>query len=151
MEFEKTATVNSSADKVWNIVGNNFNEISAWASPVLDSHANPDVPEGGGRICNVKGAGQVVETIYHYDDQARELGFILEGEKIPFFMKKIDSQWSVKPAGDDQSEVTVRAKVTLMPVFSQLMSGMLRNQMGKQAQGIIDDLKYYVENGHAKN
>ncbi len=151
MEFTRNVTVNAPVDKVWQIVGTDFNEISKWASPVLDSHAIPNLSsEEKGRICQVKGAGEVVETIYRYDDQAREFGFIFEGKKIPFFMRKIDSRWSVKPKDGDQAEVQVHAVITLMPVFSQLMSGRLSKAMGKQIDGLLGDLKYYVENGEAK-
>ena len=150
MEFKRDTTVNVSADKVWNILGNGFNDISQWASPVLDSQALPGQPEGSGRVCQVKGAGEVVETIYHYDDVGRELSFILNGKKIPFFMRKIDNTWSVEPIGDDQSRLQVHAKITLMPVFSQLMSGLLSKAMSKQADGLLGELKYFAENDRVK-
>ncbi len=151
MEFKRNVTVNAPADKVWQIVGTEFNEVSKWADPVLDSQANPNLSnEEKGRICQVKGAGEVVETIYRYDDQSRELAFILTGKKIPFFMRKIDSRWSVKPKDGDQAEVQVHTKITLMPVFSQLISGSLSKAMGKQVDVVLGDLKYYVENGAPK-
>lgn len=150
MEVTQQVTVNASADKVWKILGDDFNDVSQWANPVLDSHAIPDLPEGSGRVCQGKGAGEVVETIHHYDDQNRELAFFLEGKKIPFFMRKIDNTWSVKPKGANQSELQVHVDVTLMPVFKQLMSGMLSKQLTKQADGFLSELKYFTENGKAK-
>ena len=146
MEFTRKTTVNVSADKAWEIIGADFNEVSQWASAVITSEANPDLDPGEkGRICNVKGTGHVVENIYAYDDEERELAFTLEGQKIPFFMRKIDNKWSVKPLGPNQSEVQVTGNITLMPVFSQLMSGMLKKQMGKFADGLLDEFKFYAE------
>ena len=66
MQFSKQITVNASAERVWKIIGEDFNDISEWSSFVLTSEANPDVPEGGGRVCNVKGVGDVVENIFEY-------------------------------------------------------------------------------------
>lgn len=146
MEFKRNVTVNAPADKVWEVLGPGFNDISNWASPVITSEPLPDLPAGSGRVCNVKGAGAVEETIYHYDDDNRKLAFILKGKKIPFFVKKIDNTWNVEPIDDNQSKVQVHANITLMPVFSQIISGMLSKAMSKQADGLLSELKDYVEN-----
>ena len=150
MNITRQVTVNASADKVWKILGDDFNNISEWASFVVDSNAIPDQPEGSGRICNVKGTGEVVETIHKYDDDNRELAFELKGKKIPFFMQKIDNTWRVKPKGDTSSEIQVNVDLTVMPVFKQLMSGMLNKQMSKTADGILSELKYFAENDRPK-
>ena len=150
MEIKRQVTVNASADKVWKILGADFNNISEWSSLVLESNPIPDLPPGSGRVCHVKGSGEVVETIYQYDDDRRELAFILKGKKIPFFMQKIDNTWSVKPKGDDRSELQVHVNVTVMPVFKQLMSGMLSKGMAKTADGILSELKYFAENDRPK-
>ena len=150
MQLTRTTMVNASADKVWQILGDDFNNVSNWASAVIDSTAIPDQPEGSGRVCNVKGFGQVTESIYHYDDNNRELSFILAGGKVPFFMRKIDNTWGVTPKGENRSELQVNVDITLMPVFKQLMTGMMTKQMTKQADGLLSELKYYAENGKAK-
>ena len=152
MKFTVKETVSAPADKVWEIVGANFNDISEWASPVLTSKANPDLASGEkGRICDVKGVGQVFETIQNYDDNKRELTFTFVAKKLPFFIKNVESTWGVKELGSNQTEVSTTGDVTLMPVFSQLMGGMLRKMMSKQTSSIQGELKYFVENGHAKD
>jgi hypothetical protein len=91
MNFTKQVTINASADKVWEIIGTNFNDISEWSSFVITSEANPDVEPGAGRVCHVKGAGEVVENLFQFDDNQRELAFTLEGSKNPFFMQRIEN------------------------------------------------------------
>ena len=150
MEIKRQVTVNASADKVWKILGTDFNNISEWASSVLESKAIPDLPPGSGRVLNVKGLGEVVETIYKYDDDKRELAFILEGKKMPFFMRKTDSTWRVKPQGDERSGLEVQFDVTVMPVFKQLMSGMISKGMAQRADGLLSELKYFAENDRPK-
>ncbi|MEM7126802.1 MAG: SRPBCC family protein [Chloroflexota bacterium] len=150
MNVQRQVTVNAPADKVWNILGADFTNISEWASFVVESKPIPNMPEGSGRVCNVKGTGEVKETIHKYDEDNRELAFVLEGKKIPFFMQKIDNTWSVKPKGNDRSELQVNVDLTVMPVFKQLMSGMLRKQMSKTADSILGELKYFAENDRAK-
>ncbi len=150
MNVTRQVTVNAPADKVWSILGTDFNKISEWASFVIDSEGIPDLPSGSGRVCQVKGSGEVKETIYKYDEDDRELAFILEGKKIPFFMQKIDNTWRVTPQGDDRAELQVNVDLTVMPVFKQLMSGLLSKQMGKTADSILGELKYFAENDQPK-
>lgn len=148
MNFTKTVTINTSADKVWQIVGTDFNDVAQWASPVLESHANPDLPEGEkGRVCQVKGVGRVVENIYHYDESQRELAFTLQGEKNPFFMKEIKNIWRVEPNGNDRANVHMTVDITLMPVFKQLLTSRLNKALSQRADGFLNELKQFAETG----
>ena len=150
MEFNRQVTINASADKVWKIVGTDFNNISEWASPVLESHAIPDLPPGSGRVCNVKGVGKVVEALYEYDDERRTLAFTLESEKNPFFFQKVENIWRIEPKGDNQSVAHFDVRIKLMPVFAQLLSWILKKRLGKRAESFVSELKYFAENGRAQ-
>ena len=150
MDIKRQTTVNVSAEKVWRILGTDFNNISEWASPVLESNAIPDMPAGSGRVCNVKGIGNTVEKLTSFDDDQRKFSFTFENPKIPFFVKKIENTWSVEPKGDNQALVQVNADVSLMPVFKQLLGGMMGKQLGKGAESLLSELKHYAENGEPK-
>jgi len=150
MQVSRQTTVNTSADKVWQILGTDFNNVSEWAGTVLESNAIPDMPEGSGRLCNVKGVGKTVEKLTSFDDDRRKFSFTFENPNIPFFVKKIENTWRVTPKGNDQSLVQVNADVNLMPVFSQLLGGMMSKRLGKGAEGLLGELKYFAENGKPK-
>lgn len=147
MQVTQQTTINASADKVWQILGTDFNNISDWAGIVLESNAIPDIPEGSGRICNVKGVGKTLEKLTSFDGDQRKFSFTFENSKIPFFVRKIENTWSVAPKGNDQSVVQVHADVNLMPIFSQLLGSMMTKQMGKGAESLLSELKYFAENG----
>ena len=153
MQFTKQVTINASADKVWEILGTQFNNISEWSSLVVTSNAIPNLPEGSGRICHVKGFGETVEKLTDFDNQRREFTFTLESAKTPFFLKNIANTWRVEPQGENRSVVTVSPDVNLMPVFSQLMGGMMRKQLEKTSDIILSELKHFAETGqpHPKN
>ena len=150
MQVSRQTSVNVTADKVWQILGTDFNNISEWAGIVLESNAIPEMPEGSGRICNVKGVGETLEKLTSFDDTQRKFSFTFENSKIPFFVRKIENTWSVTPKGNDQSVVQVDADVNLMPIFSQLLGGMMSKQMGKGAASILGELKHFAENGKPK-
>ena len=149
MQFAKQITINTSADKVWEILGTNFNEISEWASLVLESQAIPDLPTGSGRICQVKGLGETYEKLENFDNQNREFTFTLKSAKLPFFMRRIANTWHVEPQGDNQAQVSVSSDITLLPLFSQLLSGKIHKGLVKSADDLLAELKYFAENGTA--
>ena len=151
MQFTVTTPINASATKVWDVVGNDFNDISEWASIVTTSRANSDLPQGQeGRICEVQGMGPTVETLQNYDDSNQELSFTLESNKMPFFVKKVLSTWSVKDLGNDQAEVSTTGDFTLSQPFAFLMGGMLKGRMSKQTKMIQEELKHFIETGQPK-
>lgn len=147
MQFHQQITVNVSADRLWEIVGTNFTDVSKWASSVLESSALPDMPAGSGRVCHVQGSGRVVERIYHYDDERREVAFTLEGERTPFFLQNVDITWRVQAQGDSQAVAHVDADIQLMPVFRQLLSRRLSTRLMKRGDDILLELKHFAETG----
>ncbi len=150
MQVSQQTTVNVPADEVWKILGTDFNNISEWAGIVLESDGIPEMPSGSGRICNVKGVGKTLEKLTSFDDKQREFSFTFENSKIPFFVKKIENKWSVEPKGNAQSLVQVQADVSLMPVFSQLLGGMMSKQLRKGSESLLSELKYFAENDKPK-
>ena len=150
MQVSLQTTVNASADKVWKILGSDFNKVSEWAGIVLDSKAIPDLPAGSGRICNVKGVGETLEKITLFNDQQRKFAFTFESAKNPFFVKKIENTWRVEPKEDDQSTVQVHVEARIMPVFRQLIGGKMNKMFNRSAKSLLGELKYFVENGRPK-
>lgn len=145
MELTKQITVNASADRVWKVIGTDFNNISEWASFVASSEANPDLPEGGGRVCKVDGFGDVVETIFDYSDENRELAFTLEGG-TPFFMQRVENSWQVEALDENRSVVTIGVNAQMMPVFKQLLTSRLSKVFQKRMDVILGELKEFAEN-----
>jgi hypothetical protein len=145
MEFVKQATIDAPADRVWQILGPEFNEISNWSSFVEVSQQDPDLADGEGRVCEVQGMGDVREVLYEYDEDQQKLGFTVDSPKNPFFIQEAKNTWRVEPIGDDQSLVHIGVDVKMAPVFKQLMSGRMRKMMEKRADVIILDLKNYAE------
>lgn len=52
--------------------------------------------------------------------------------------------------GDERSVLEVQFDVTVMPVFKQLMSGMISKGIVKRTDGLISELKYFAENDQPK-
>ena len=73
MKVNRQLTINASADKLWQILGDDYAKVGDWTTQVLSSAPNPDLPVGQGRVCETDGFGDAKETITHYDEKRREL------------------------------------------------------------------------------
>ncbi|MEM8863290.1 MAG: SRPBCC family protein [Chloroflexota bacterium] len=147
MNVDRQLTINASADKLWQILGDDYAKVGDWTTQVLSSAPNPDLPVGQGRVCETDGFGDAKETITHYDENRRELAYSATIEKLPFFVKEMGNAWRVEPKGENRSVVHMNMKGRLLPVFKQLMTRPMQKQLAKSADLFLRDLKYYAETG----
>lgn len=151
MEINRQKTIDVSAEALWRIVGIEFNEISKWAPYVETSYANPNLPKGQqGRVCQVTGFGEALETLTELDDKNRKLAFAFTSKKNPFFIQNVDYTWQIKPHGDKQAQLFVDVNLKLMPVFKQILGRMVGNMITERTDMLIDQLKYFAETGNVK-
>ena len=145
MEFEKQITVNASADKIWKILYTDFNEIKDWSSFVQQSTQNSEVADGAGRVCEVRGEGDVIENITEVDEKKRDLAYTVESKGNPFFIQKAVNSFHIEANGKGQAIVTTGVQITLAPVFKQLLNARLSKRMQKRADKLLGDLKKFGE------
>ena len=151
MQIKQQITINTSADKVWEILGPQYANVFEWVSAVNYSQGrnNSPVPLSApcsGRVCETE-LGPFEETITHYDERNMSLAYSAQGEKMPFFVKQLSNSWKVIPLGTDRTKVTMCAEISIMPVFRLVMGPMMRLQMGGILKNAVEELKYYAENG----
>ncbi|MEM7126550.1 MAG: SRPBCC family protein [Chloroflexota bacterium] len=146
MEVIRELTINAPADKLWKILGEDYDKVGEWTSEVPSSGPNPDLPAGQGRVCSTDGFGDAKETLTEYDEKRRAMSYVAEVEKMPFFVKQMGNSWRVEPRGNDRSIVHMHMKGHLLPVFAQLMGPVMKRQLAKSADTLLEELKYYAEN-----
>lgn len=143
MKIEKKINIAASVDQVWDLVGGTqFGQLDQWAS---DVHQSSGSVLKQGRVCNTS-MGPFKERITHIDEIGRTLSYQATGEKMPFFLKRLENNWHVKRGMiASQSEVHMRMEADLMIPFSWLMGPMMKSQFAKVAQNVLDELKHYAE------
>jgi len=150
MQIKRQFTVDTSADTVWEILGQDFGRVADWASGVYVSQGNtsarvlPDAPYSG-RVCETV-IGRFNETITRYDERERVVSYIAKGEKMPFFVKQLSNHWTVTPLSDNQCRVDMCMEASLLPVFNLIMAPMMRMQFIGVIQKTTEELKYFAEN-----
>lgn len=151
MQIKRQFTVNASADRLWEIMGLQFSQVSHWASSIYDSqgHNSSIIPQGApcsGRVCNTT-MGSFQETILRYDDQRKMISYNAKGDKMPFFVKQLANNWTFTPLAGGKCKVDMCLEISLLPVFNLLMAPMMRMQMGGIINQIVEELTYFAENG----
>ncbi|MEL6222892.1 MAG: SRPBCC family protein [Cyanobacteria bacterium J06626_14] len=152
MEIRQEFIVNAPCDRVWNILGHQYSQVSIWASDVYASRQHDlgtvlhDAPCAG-RVCETS-MGKFKETITHYDEQRKQVSYTAKGDKMPFFVKRLVNNWTVVPLENHRSKVEMRLDVSLLPVFDVVMGPMLQKQMKTVTQAVAEDLTYFAEKGN---
>ena len=153
MTIDKTIRIDAPAETVWDVLGHRFHDAGVWASAI--HHSGPrdagrlagDAPFAqNGRACETS-LGPFRETLQHYDERAMSYGYTAEGDKMPFFVKSLQNNWTVRPDGPSRSTVVMEMEARLLPVFAQLVGPILKRQFDKVLTETTDDLKVYVETG----
>lgn len=155
IDITKTITVNAPADRLWEILSDDFLSVSTWASTVDSSEANPAAAPAlpgavtGGRLCEVPGFGQTDERITCHDAATRTIAYSVAAKKIPGFVKGMENTWTVDAASDDQSTVSVRMAADATGVMGALMGPMMKKKFASAATRTLSDLGTFAETGRA--
>lgn len=156
MEFDTKIEVSAPAEKAWQVIGEQFGDISDWSATLESSFLKGILGVGATRTCKGKGFGPfppstIVEKLTHFDPEKYQ--FTYEASKgLPAFIKKAKNAWSVETIDKDNCVIHTRAHVILsvwMKPFGWLLPMVLKRDMGL----FTEELTYRVELGlpHPRN
>jgi len=153
MELINKIVIDQSIDKIWEIIADDFTNISTWASAIAASEENDalntkleDAPSSG-RVCSAPTFGQVQETFTHFDTTNKYYRYKATAEKLPSFIKNIANNFSLESLGPERTELTTRVELELKPFPGYLLFPFMRLQMNMMAAKLLEELKYYAETG----
>lgn len=148
MDIQRNITINAPADQVWDLLANRFHDVGTWASIIGESTAlsTQNLATGiADRVCDTPD-GVFKEQMTRFDEQARTFAYVAY-EGLPGFVREGGNSWGVRDIGDGKTEVSMHMKFDLNPIAAALMGWMMKRQMTKAGEGVLDDLKVYVETG----
>lgn len=148
MEIARSVTINAPAADVWDLLANRFHEVAQWASIINESDALSTTTGNAGiadRVCDTPD-GVFKEQMTSFDEERRTFSY-LAYEGLPGFVREGGNTWGVRDIGGGKSEVNMRMKFDLNPIADVLMGWMLKRQMSKAGEGVLDDLKVFMESG----
>jgi len=148
MKFTKQVTINAPADKVWEVLARDFADTGTWATAVSSSVAHKDVApvnnsHVGGRVCQTD-FGEVNEDFTAYDDQNKTFSY--KGDIKSKILKNVTNSAEVISQDENTTLVKITPEIGLS-FIGMFMAPMLKMKLSKLTDEVLDDLKYYVENG----
>lgn len=147
MYIERQITISCSADEVWASVGQNFGQISDWASGVNSSHMKNPTSElkGNTRVCDVPGMGTLVEEIDMADDTSRKLGYTIKG--MPAMVARCYNTMEIRQRTSSQADVVITWDIATKGIVGAMMRPMLKMQLGSATDKLLQEMKTYLETG----
>lgn len=141
------------AKVVWAILGENFSRIGDWASVIKRSEAitNGTPPAGAdasGRYCTpaMPFVSEVTEQLVHFDETSKTFRYEAT-EGLPGFIHKAENTWRVIEDGPERCIVRTTGKLAMNPVLGSLLFPMFKLQLNRAGAQLVEELKYYAENG----
>ncbi|MEM8507258.1 MAG: SRPBCC family protein [Bacteroidota bacterium] len=150
MEISQTIIVNRSVPECWEVLGEQFTEISNWASAV--NHAEGDGKDGLNgancdiRGCDVSGIGEIQEKLIAFDPEKHFLAYqVIAG--LPKMLKSGQNNWRLTAIDTNHTRVNMKALVEPKGFIGNLMKPLIRMNFKKMSGHLLEEFKYFLEKG----
>ena len=144
MKIIKEISIRESVENSWEILGNQFGEIDKWSSFI--SHSELSGKVGIGVVRSIENPdGNVKQKMTSFNPEKHSLSYKpIAG--IPFFAKGLNVKWSLFNEQGNNSKLTVDFEVMFKGIGG-ILSPIVKKKLGKVIDGLLEEFKYYVENG----
>ncbi len=148
MIIEREVIVNQNINEAWKVLGTDFANADKWASAI--KHSEGKGAGFNGASCSERGCetsmGGLKEKITTYSDKDYSLSYnVYEG--MPSMVKKAANNWSLTPHGQNKAKLNMRMEMEIGGFMGTLMKPMMKMKLGKMGNELVEEFKYYVENG----
>jgi len=133
MNIVNSIEINAPLRAAWQILGEEFGEVSDWPEPVVASSLDGPLDQGVTRICNIKAtgpfpAGKITETLSEFNREEKTLTYVVASGRPPF-LEHLQNRWVLEARGDAasvaKSTISYRVKWWAVP-FAPLVAVMLK-------------------------
>ena len=148
--INKEISINKSIEAAWQVLGHEFAQADQWASSVKHSEARDSKKFNGSscseRGCDIPGMGSIKEKLLKYSDTEHILSYQVH-EGMPSMVKFMSNTWQLHQTGTSSCKLTMKMEMETGGLMGVIMKPMMKMQMSGMAGKIVEDFKYYVENG----
>lgn len=154
MRITKKITIEQPIDNVWKIVAEDFDKASIWMAAIPNSYAHEagQPIEGApmaGRICELtpKKNGPIAEeTITAYDEIQHSMHVLIVPKNTNLPILKNNLHIKLNVLAPNKTEIIWDADLSLK-TMGKLLYPALKLGIGKSFTELLEELKYYAEQG----
>ena len=148
MRIVKELSIAKPVEEVWEVLGNQFGEIDKWASIISHSEVS-----GQAKLAGVNYSIRSTKTTQG-DTQQELTGFnpdkhVISYKSIsgtPAIIKQVSAHWSLEKRGENDTHLVLDF-IAKMKGLGFILAPIAKIKLGKVGDVLLDDFKYYVENG----
>ena len=149
MDFNLEVEINRNIEDVWQVLGNEFGEIATWVSLAKSSEIGgssklAEVDYGYRLLKTDKGTAKHVLT--SFDSSNHSLSYDVP-EGTPAFVKTATASWSLTDLGENKTRMNVHFAIQLGGLLGFLLAPVAKKKLGTLSDNILEEFKYYMENG----
>ena len=149
MKIIKELSIEKSIEDVWEILGNQFGEIDKWASLIHKSEVSgkPSLPGVTYSIRSTETSqGPTKQELLEFDPNIYSLKYkAIAG--TPFFIKDVSAKWSLSKTNTDSTQLILDFYFETAGFIGMILTPIAKLKLSKLGDELLDDFKYYVENG----
>ncbi|MFT5724986.1 MAG: hypothetical protein ACI9JN_002109 [Bacteroidia bacterium] len=151
-QSKKEISINTSAAKLWQIIGPGFAEYYKWATIVDFSTGKGDAEINGAphdeRVCTVNGQGdnKVTEKLFKYSDSDMNLAYEAT-EGMHEMMNKATNEMTIVRLSDTTSKIVVNIEWLVNGPIPDEMKQMMEGNLKITVDTFLNDIKVFAETG----
>jgi hypothetical protein len=148
MVIEKEILINKNIKEAWKVLGEDFGNASKWASAV--NHSEGSGGKFNGSTCSERGCsttmGSIKEKLYEFSNETYSLAYEV-AEGMPSMVKYATNTWKLGDVGANKCKLQITMDIRMGGFFGSLLQPVMKMQMSKMGNYLVEEFAYYVENG----
>ena len=146
IEIELNTEIARTAADCWQVFGTRYTDIHLWKSGITASNAEGEAfgesPVGSSRITTP--TISFSEKLIHFSNAERAFTYQIVG--LPFVVSSGSNAWKFTEA-EGKATLHMHLRLQTATGFGWLLNGLLRKNLTKEMGKLLQEFKYYMENG----
>jgi hypothetical protein len=149
MNIKKEEIINKSVLETWDVMGNQFGDVSKWSSVFHDSKVSGK-PEIGGLDYSIRitetDKGMTEQKINFYNQKKTSLSYAVT-KGTPSFVTSAVYVWTLTKVSKNKTKLNAELTIKTVGIKGVLVGPIMKTKMGRILNNMVEELKYYVEEG----
>jgi hypothetical protein len=149
MKVKNEVTIEKNVTDVWQVLGNEFDQIHVWASFFKDSK-----PAGEKKFHPINFSAR--DTVVDGKESTHSLDVFNAEDHLfsytvtagaPPFTDKAQAQWVLESKNNERCTVSITVHMELKEIIPKEKALEIKGWLSKSGDGMLEELKHYLETG----